>query len=102
MEKKLAEDDAAQLRETEIKLPVAPRRKSGKVNNPRAIKSQTMGNCERCGYISSQKICKACMLLDGLNKNRPKTAIEVAVGIEEEESSSTLMRQMERVQLTTG
>jgi cytoplasmic tRNA 2-thiolation protein 1 len=61
-----------------------------------------MGKCERCGYISSQKICKACMLLDGLNKNRPKTAIEVGVGIEEEESSSTLMRQMERVQLTTG
>ncbi|KAF4216470.1 hypothetical protein CNMCM8980_006668 [Aspergillus fumigatiaffinis] len=102
MEKKLAEDDAAQSRETEIKLPVTPKKKSGKANNPRAIKSQTMGKCERCGYISSQKICKACMLLDGLNKNRPKTAIEVGVGIEEEESSSTLMRQMERVQLTTG
>ncbi|RHZ57838.1 nucleotidyltransferase [Aspergillus turcosus] len=102
MEKKLAEDDAAQSRETEIKLPVAPKRKSGKANNPKAIKSQTMGKCERCGYISSQKICKACMLLDGLNKNRPKTAIEVGVGIEDEESSSTLMRQMERIQLTTG
>ncbi|PKX94806.1 putative PP-loop ATPase superfamily protein [Aspergillus novofumigatus IBT 16806] len=102
MEKKLAEDDAAQSRETEIKLPVAPKKKSGKANNPRAIKSQTMGKCERCGYISSQKICKACMLLDGLNKNRPKTAIEVGVEIEDEESSSTLMRQMERVQLTTG
>jgi cytoplasmic tRNA 2-thiolation protein 1 len=102
MEKKLAEDDAAQSRETEIKLPATPKRKSGKANNPKAIKSQTMGKCERCGYISSQKICKACMLLDGLNKNRPKTAIEVGVGIEDAESSSTLMRQMERVQLTTG
>ncbi|EAW08263.1 putative PP-loop ATPase superfamily protein [Aspergillus clavatus NRRL 1] len=101
MEKQLAEDEAAHPRETEIKLPTA-KRKTGKANNPKAIKSQTMGKCERCGYISSQKICKACMLLDGLNKNRPRTAIEVGVGMEDEESSTTLMRQMERVQLTTG
>lgn len=24
-------------------------------------------NCNRCGYISSQSICKACLLLEGLN-----------------------------------
>ncbi|CAA21879.1 hypothetical protein POMI540_0634 [Schizosaccharomyces pombe] len=24
--------------------------------------------CERCGFISSNRICKACMLLEGLNK----------------------------------
>jgi cytoplasmic tRNA 2-thiolation protein 1 len=37
---------------------------------------QTMGSCERCGYLSSQKICKACVLLEGLNKNRPKVSLE--------------------------
>ena len=36
---------------------------------------QTMGRCETCGYLSSQRICKACVLLEGLNKNRPKHSI---------------------------
>ncbi|KAK6030510.1 TIGR00269 family protein [Ostertagia ostertagi] len=27
----------------------------------------TLINCSRCGYISSQSICKACLLLEGLN-----------------------------------
>ncbi len=26
------------------------------------------GTCERCGYMSSQAVCKACVLLEGLNK----------------------------------
>lgn len=33
------------------------------------------GTCERCGYISSQKLCKACVLLDGLNRGLPKLGI---------------------------
>lgn len=106
MEKKLAEDDTAASRETEIQLPAAaPKKKTknpDKSRTPKQVKAQSMGKCERCGYISSQKICKACSLLEGLNKNRPKTAIEVGVGMEDEESSSTLMRQMEQVQLTSG
>uniref|UniRef100_A0A061QUI8 Cytoplasmic tRNA 2-thiolation protein 1 n=1 Tax=Tetraselmis sp. GSL018 TaxID=582737 RepID=A0A061QUI8_9CHLO len=28
------------------------------------------GRCERCGYISSQAVCKACVLLEGLNTGR--------------------------------
>ncbi|KAE8163447.1 hypothetical protein BDV40DRAFT_262819 [Aspergillus tamarii] len=106
MEKKLADDEAAESREVEIKLPTQSvplphkkQNKGAKGSSQKTIKTQTMGTCERCGYISSQKICKACTLLEGLNKNRPKTAIEVGVGLEDEESSSTLMRQMERVQL---
>jgi len=107
MEKKLAEDEIATSRETEIQLPAAaaPKKKTknpDKSRTPKQVKVQSMGKCERCGYISSQKICKACSLLEGLNKNRPKTAIEVGVGMEDEESSSTLMRQMEQVQLTSG
>lgn len=38
---------------------------------------QQLGQCERCGYLSSQTVCKACVLLEGLNKARPKTGIEV-------------------------
>ena len=112
MEQKLAEDEAAASRETEIQLPAASAtaKKPAKTKNknpdksrtPKQVKSQSMGKCERCGYISSQKVCKACSLLEGLNKNRPRTAIEVGVGMEDEESSSTLMRQMEQVQLTSG
>lgn len=32
--------------------------------------------CEKCGYITSNKICKACMLLSGLEANRAKTWVE--------------------------
>jgi len=109
MEKKLAEDEAAQSREVEITLPATGQPAVTSVpltkkrqKNQKPLKVQTIGKCERCGYISSQKICKACALLEGLNKNRPKTAIEVGVGIEEEESSTTLMRQMESMRLTSG
>jgi cytoplasmic tRNA 2-thiolation protein 1 len=38
---------------------------------------QKVGTCEKCGYMSSQKICKACVLLEGLNKSRPKAAIGI-------------------------
>lgn len=39
---------------------------------------QKLGQCERCGYLSSQAVCKACVLLEGLNKARPRTEIEVS------------------------
>lgn len=108
MEKKLAANEEAQEREIEVTLPsrrssVATIQSSQRMVRSqikgKPVKAQTAGKCERCGYISSQKICKACTLLDGLNKSRPKTSIEV--GIEDEESSSTLMRQMETVQLSS-
>jgi cytoplasmic tRNA 2-thiolation protein 1 len=41
---------------------------------------QRLGQCERCGYLSSQAICKACVLLEGLNKAKPQTAIEFNSG----------------------
>ena len=80
MEKKLQEDENASGLEKEIRIPnqnhqrkegVAMERKSRKL--PR----QQMGKCVRCGYLSSQAICKACMLLEGLNKNRPKMDIRI-------------------------
>ena len=33
------------------------------------------GKCQRCGYISSQDVCKACILLEGLNKGMPNLGI---------------------------
>ncbi|KHN82572.1 Cytoplasmic tRNA 2-thiolation protein 1 [Toxocara canis] len=39
-------------------------------------------NCERCGYISSQKLCKACLLLDGLNTN------DLTLGVKKQKSKS--------------
>ena len=35
----------------------------------------TAGKCQRCGYISSQDVCKACVLLEGLNKGLPNLGI---------------------------
>jgi cytoplasmic tRNA 2-thiolation protein 1 len=93
MEHQIAANETAESRETEIRIP-------RKGLEAKKIKTQTLQYCEQCGYISSQRICKACTLLDGLNRNRPKTAIEV--GLEDEEGSSTLARQMERTQLTNS
>lgn len=35
----------------------------------------TQGVCEKCHYISSQTVCKACVMLEGLNKGLPKLGI---------------------------
>nr|XP_039261219.1 cytoplasmic tRNA 2-thiolation protein 1-like [Styela clava] len=39
------------------------------------VKLPTQTKCERCGYISSNAVCKACVLLEGLNKGLPKLGI---------------------------
>lgn len=31
--------------------------------------------CKRCNYVSSQEICKACILLEGLNRGLPRLGI---------------------------
>lgn len=38
-------------------------------------KMPKLTNCTRCGYVSSQEICKACVLLEGLNKGLPRLGI---------------------------
>ncbi|KAI9729642.1 MAG: nucleotidyltransferase [Claussenomyces sp. TS43310] len=113
MEKKLEADEAASGREVEIMLPAPAngqrhdnlgaatdaRVKVPEKDSGRKVAKQTLGICQRCGYMSSQTICKACMLLEGLNKNRPQ--VEIEVGVEEEESS-TLRRRMEGMALAAG
>uniref|UniRef100_A0A2P2I4B0 Cytoplasmic tRNA 2-thiolation protein 1-like n=1 Tax=Hirondellea gigas TaxID=1518452 RepID=A0A2P2I4B0_9CRUS len=39
------------------------------------VKMATMSLCTRCGHISSQAVCKACVLLEGLNKGRPRLGV---------------------------
>jgi cytoplasmic tRNA 2-thiolation protein 1 len=109
MEKKLQANDAASGREIEITLPSKAditngqnrdRRPKGLVSTGKRLPKQTLGTCQRCGYMSSQAICKACTLLEGLNKNRPQ--VEIQVDVEGEEESSTLRRHMEGLALAAG
>ncbi|CAG8736039.1 2226_t:CDS:2, partial [Dentiscutata erythropus] len=39
------------------------------------VKLPVQGVCKRCGYMSSNELCKACMLLEGLNRGLPKLGI---------------------------
>lgn len=63
-------------------------------------KQQVFGSCQRCGYLSSQSICKACVLLEGLNKARP--SMEVSIDHEFDgyaEKSSKVVQRMEALKL---
>jgi cytoplasmic tRNA 2-thiolation protein 1 len=114
MEEKLREDEEASLREINLTATTSneisgqrhDRRgaktepRNGEKREPgKKLTRQTLGTCKKCGYMSSQDICKACMLLEGLNKNRPKIEIEVDV---KDEESSTLRRRMEGLALAAG
>eukprot|EP00128_Syssomonas_multiformis_P002783 Colp12_sorted_trinity150504_noHs@33336 len=39
------------------------------------VKMPTQVTCTRCGYLASNALCKACVLLEGLNKGIPKLGI---------------------------
>ncbi|PVD29242.1 hypothetical protein C0Q70_11839 [Pomacea canaliculata] len=39
------------------------------------VRMPVQRTCQRCGYISSNEICKACVMLEGLNKGRPRLGI---------------------------
>ncbi|QLQ80076.1 hypothetical protein HG537_0D00760 [Torulaspora globosa] len=51
-------------------------RSDGTVSLGRSSKFVDGNTCERCGYLSSNKICKACILLEGLEKNRAKMTLD--------------------------
>ena len=40
-----------------------------------SVKMPERRNCTRCGFVSSQEVCKACILLEGLNRGLPKLGI---------------------------
>lgn len=108
MEKKLQQDEQASSREIDVTAMSIPptgqrhdRIKAMVQPQPsgKKLTRQTLGTCKNCGYMSSQDICKACMLLEGLNKNRPNMEIEVDI---DDEESTTLRRQMEGLALAAG
>ncbi|KAK0382806.1 hypothetical protein NLU13_9901 [Sarocladium strictum] len=49
--------------------------RGGKGKNKTTAAVQQMGQCIRCGYMSSQSVCQACTLVEGLNKNRAEITI---------------------------
>lgn len=55
--------------------------------------------CQECGFISSQPVCKACTLLQGLNKGRPRRVVraEEGGGAEEGLASSSTTQQCDEV-----
>ncbi|KAI5800125.1 hypothetical protein EDC01DRAFT_536751 [Geopyxis carbonaria] len=67
----LRDNTKAKLREVEI-----TGEKASQVTTPIRLK-QTLGSCKNCGYMSSQELCKACVLLDGLNKTKAKIIIHM-------------------------
>jgi cytoplasmic tRNA 2-thiolation protein 1 len=56
----------------------------GKQSNAAASKGQArqiQQTCKRCGYITSNELCKACVLLEGLNKGVPNLGIKSSVKV---------------------
>ncbi|KAJ1970920.1 cytosolic thiouridylase subunit Ctu1 [Dimargaris xerosporica] len=39
------------------------------------VRMPVQGTCQRCGYVSSNQLCKACVLLEGLNRGLPQLGI---------------------------
>jgi cytoplasmic tRNA 2-thiolation protein 1 len=35
----------------------------------------TKMQCKQCGFVASNELCKACILLEGLNKGKARVAI---------------------------
>jgi len=94
MEKQLSQNDAAVDNNLEVEItakslptgkqaamPLANKKTPKKGTTPK--KKQVMGQCKNCGYLSSQEVCKACVLLEGLNKARPKNKIEVGYDVQD-------------------
>jgi len=85
-----------QITQTQPTQPTQPQTQQTRTiydkQNRKATRQQ-LGQCQRCGYISSQAVCKACMLLEGLNRNRPKMVVDV--GVDDDADGSQMMRQME-------
>ncbi len=88
MERQLRENEAAEVKGLEVEIASFKnegqrhdRRKQPKgrakpgTSAPPIIPKQKLGTCEKCGYMSSQKLCQACTLLEGLNKNRAEITI---------------------------
>lgn len=95
-EKQLEQNETVKFREVEVTS-----KKTGRMAKA-GPKKQTLGSCKLCGYMSSQELCKACMILAELNKNRPMQEIEVELDDEEEDASASVRRKMERLEMNAA
>lgn len=100
MEKELLANENAEDAETDVTLKGQSHDRKKIKRMAKRLPKQQMGKCKRCGYLSSQEFCQACKLLEGLNKNRPRTEIQVSV--EDENNSLTLTRRMEGLRVIPG
>ena len=66
----------------------------------REIKMPVQGICTKCGYISSQDLCKACVLLEGLNRGLPRLGIgkATAANIHQKIKKMELDRQSKKLE----
>jgi len=103
-EKQLSTTETSQHLETEITSAASPtnlipqkpnKRKKEKQPPPIKHRKQVLQACKNCGYMSSQELCKACVILEDLNRNRPKVAVGIELDEEEEEDSASFRRKME-------
>ncbi|KAK7207250.1 cytoplasmic tRNA 2-thiolation protein 1 [Myxozyma melibiosi] len=60
-------------------------------------KKLVAGVCERCGYISSNKLCKACVLLDGLNAGRAAVQISLEKPGDQDDGAALVRKQLEHL-----
>jgi cytoplasmic tRNA 2-thiolation protein 1 len=86
MDKQLRENEANDALEVDVAKAMSEGKKNGDDKawdlplrggngTSKTAGRQVLGNCKRCGYMSSQEICQACTLLEGLNKNRAQIQI---------------------------
>ena len=59
------------------------------------VRLPVQGTCSNCGYIASQGLCKACIMLEGLNRGLPRLGIGKA-------TASNLQQKIEKLQLESA
>jgi cytoplasmic tRNA 2-thiolation protein 1 len=67
------------------------KRKSKAKQKPHSDQQTTKGRCDRCGYLSNNKLCKACVLLEGLNASRAK----IQIGDDNSDGAALVTKQLE-------
>ncbi|KAH0631304.1 hypothetical protein JD844_005586 [Phrynosoma platyrhinos] len=72
------------------------------------IRMPIQGTCQRCGYLCSQPLCKACVLLEGLNRGLPRLGIgkpsylQKALLVGEKKTEASLQQQEGTQQRSQG
>jgi cytoplasmic tRNA 2-thiolation protein 1 len=71
LETEITSNGIPKIEEEAVALPIRKRAQKESLSTP----MQTLGQCIKCGYMSSQAMCQACTLLETLNKNRAEISI---------------------------